>query len=187
MPRFFHPYHGSIGKFFEGDPTLDVYFQFANKLDNTGQNKNLSGGTSALLNLHRFLDKEGVSAYADGTSGSVMSFWSETKQWGDITIFLWFKTPNPGNSLLVAVTNVVGNNNYFYFNVDPDPNRRINFGAVFGGTWYGITSQVSADNRWHLLTQVRRGGTHYAYVDGLLYASTSIPTTLTDATTAYVW
>jgi len=170
---FFNAYRGSIGRFFQGDPTLVGYWQLdGSSVDNSGNGNNgtdtavsyspaysrFSGGQGASFN--------GSSSYISLPNLSGLSVFS---------VSVWFKTTSSGVIFGDANTTVGGSPNTYdpiiYVGTD---------GTLKGGLYNGAdnplnTSRVVNDGKWHLATVTFTGtsGTQTMYLDGAQVASAS--------------
>lgn len=185
MPKFFHPYTGSVGRFFEGDPSLVRYWQLANALDNSGNGKTLTIGSGISLNRFNFLNGKGISVFGDG-SANAKATWAENLQFGDFTQLCWFRCPiyNTDWRMFFQIGGGGSNNNICGLGIvksnDATNPGKGWFGAYFSGGYDLYSPQRYDDNIWHLIVRVRQGSNHYGYVDGKLVISGTISTTLTN-------
>jgi hypothetical protein len=185
IPDRYHPYRGSIGRFFRGDPTLAGYWQLdGSSIDNSGNGNN---GTDTAVSYSPAYSKfsGGQGAYFNGSAQIALPSALVNQQIK--TVALWFYVPNtwPSSEVGLVDTAVDGSNGWKFI--------------ISGSSWVGFlqeggstpitlsyASSNFSPNRWyHLAATVDGSGNAVFYVNGIARASGNGTYTATTNTTKF--
>jgi len=166
MPKFYNPYIGSIGRFFDGDPTLRGYWQLqGNSWDNSG-NGNNGTDTSVVYNQPGF--REGVgSAYFNGSAYVSQPLQSNNNS----TWLFWMKySTTSGIVGIHGPINGSGNYNDRFFATDSNNKPYARKDTISGGN-VAFSPIPMNDGLWHHYAVVWANvtpGCVQLYIDGKL-------------------
>jgi hypothetical protein len=175
---FFNAYRGSIGRFFQGDPTLNGYWQLdGNSLDNSGNGNN---GTDTAVSYSPAYSKfnGGQGAYFNGSSSyiQVPSFVSGIS---NATLMLWVSVKSfPQTINEIGGLGSDGKNSSFFFYAYNNPKfagfiRTSSGSLVQVGEYYNFSF-----NNWYHLAMTYNGAIASFYVNGNLINSATTSGTI---------
>jgi len=163
---FFNAYRGSIGRFFQGDPTLVGYWQLGgNSLDNSGNGNN---GTNTAVSYSpaysRFNGGQGAS-FNGSSSVITISNATSLQITGALSISFWIY-PNVNNveqTIIAKGPNAIGGAEYLVLLGADNGNGDIRFVSSNSSNWFGVHNANSSDNlatgQWYHIVVVRTGNT----------------------------
>jgi hypothetical protein len=179
---FFNAYRGSIGRFFQGDPTLVGYWQLGgNSLDNSGNGNN---GTDTAVSYSPAYSRfsGGQGAYFNGSSSYISVANSPSLEiTGALTLSAWVYLPSIPSSTSYSIINK---------SADNISNWEYEFRVVSGGAlgflsantsnYFNITTTnlLTTAGVWYHVAVTRSSSASNAtiafYVNGVAYSGTIV-------------